>query len=376
MGNKALATTYFDAEVPAKLPVDVMLFYGNSMIDGYSASWLAMYQQSKYCPEGNIAGIFRNGITTLLNRALNMSAVTNSFGAETPAAIDFKEDPATTTPLYIWTLYANGISFITGDQPITFDPREVNGYWYSYMHNLYHTFRKIMLSGMKPTIRLFAFGGQAIDTINHTVQDFLDPMNALVTQLRSEQLAYGGLNIPVIWGRIDGLETGQQGWNMQAAIDACVAANSKVDFYDYFSNYPYSNDGLHPRTNSYRSFGKLCGSFAIHYKTGNALPIATNVTVSGTLKTGQYITAAYTYSDTDGDLEGETEIEVICSTDDQGLTENVIYYGLHIKGAQGYQLSSVHLNKWIAVRVIPIALTGAKTGRAVLSPWVGPVTNP
>lgn len=376
MGNKALATAYFDAEVPEKTPVDVLLFYGNSMIDGYSASWAAMYQQSKYCPEGDIAGIYRNSLTTLLNRANNMSAVTLSFGAETPASIDFIEDPATTDPIYIWTLYANGVALITGDQPITFDPREVGGYWDSYKHTLYHVFRKMAYVGLKPTIRLFAFGGQAIDTLSHTVQDFLDAMNALVTQLRTEQVAYGGNDIPVIWGRVDGLETGQQGWNMQAAVDACIAANSRVDCYDYFSNYPYANDGLHPRTHSYRSFGKLCGSFAIHYKTGNALPVATNVTVSGTLKTGQYITASYTYSDADGDLEGETEIEVICSTDDQGLTENVIYYGLHIKGSAGYQLNSAHLNKYIAVRVIPIALTGAKTGRAVLSPWVGPVTNP
>jgi hypothetical protein len=99
-------------------------------------------------------------------------------------------------------------------------------------------------------------------------------------------------------------------------------------------------------------------------KSTNSAPVASNVAVSGTPTVGQVLTAAYTYSDADGDAEGVT-------------TFRWFRNGTAIAGATSrtYTLTTADIGAMIKVEVTPVALTGTSPGTAVQSPTVGPVID-
>jgi hypothetical protein len=380
MGNKTTAISTYNTTVPEMAPIDLFVFNGNSMADGYSSTWLSMYEQTKYCPEGDVSGIYRshNGSSfVLLNRDNNPGAALHNFGNEVCCSIDVRDSEVFLDPIYVFNFYVNGIYLIMGDAAVTFSSFEIGGYWNSLISQLYHKIRLFKFNGQKPTIRLFNHADWTNEAINHSVQDYIDNITDMVAKFRSIHSNYGGNDIPVVWGKICNMSQpgNDQGLRYQQGVEAVELTDSKFFGFDFFVNFPFANDGYHPRTHCVRNFGKYCASIAIHNKTGNALPVASAVTVSGTLRQGFAITASYTYSDADGDLEGATEIEVISSVyDHDTVNSDVIYHGIHVKG-ESYTLNSSHLNRYIKVRVIPVALTGAPTGKAVLSStWIGPVT--
>ncbi len=104
-----------------------------------------------------------------------------------------------------------------------------------------------------------------------------------------------------------------------------------------------------------------------------AAPVASNVYLSGTFATGQELTGNYTYSDANGDLEGNSLHKWYKADDASGTNQ------LTILGAnnQTYTLIESVLGKYISYRVTPVAQTGiipeTLTGEPVTSDFVGPV---
>ena len=103
----------------------------------------------------------------------------------------------------------------------------------------------------------------------------------------------------------------------------------------------------------------------------NPPPTATALSIAGTAKAGNTLTANYTYSDSEGDIEGATEINWYRDTDGTGTT-----WSTSIGTGRTYVLTNSEMNRLVQFRVKPVALTGTTEGAIVTSPNSAAVTNP
>ena len=94
----------------------------------------------------------------------------------------------------------------------------------------------------------------------------------------------------------------------------------------------------------------------------NSPPVATGVSITGTLEVGQTLTGNYTYSDPDGDPEGVSLYRWLRN-------------GVTIGGAtaQTYTLVAADQGTTISFEVTPVAVSGVLVGAPVESPGVGPI---
>lgn len=94
----------------------------------------------------------------------------------------------------------------------------------------------------------------------------------------------------------------------------------------------------------------------------NQAPVAKNVVMTGEPKINQVLTGSYTYQDTDGDIEGDSNYRWLRD-------------GLPIDGAilQSYRLVGADESTRISFEVTPIANTGTFLGKTVQSTVIGPV---
>ncbi len=93
----------------------------------------------------------------------------------------------------------------------------------------------------------------------------------------------------------------------------------------------------------------------------NTAPTASNVSITGTLSIGQTLTGSYTYTDADGDLEGNS-------------TFRWLRNGIAIPGAvtRTYVLVAADVGQPLIFEVTPVALSGILLGTAVQSGSVSP----
>ncbi|SEH08547.1 FG-GAP repeat protein [Candidatus Venteria ishoeyi] len=107
--------------------------------------------------------------------------------------------------------------------------------------------------------------------------------------------------------------------------------------------------------------------------TGNHPPTAGNVVLSGTLKQGYMLTASYTYSDIENDLEGNSSYAWYRDSDgDGGLGKATA-----ITGATGssYIIKPEDEGQYISFGVSPTAQTGTSPGTEFRSSAYGPVIS-
>ena len=92
----------------------------------------------------------------------------------------------------------------------------------------------------------------------------------------------------------------------------------------------------------------------------NLPPTVSNVSMSGTLQSGNTLTGSYTYADTDNDSQGASLFQWF-RADDTGGTNEVA-----ISGATNstYLLTPDEGDKYVRFEVTPVAATGTKTGTA------------
>jgi hypothetical protein len=102
----------------------------------------------------------------------------------------------------------------------------------------------------------------------------------------------------------------------------------------------------------------------------NDPPVVSGLSVSGTVKVGSILTAVYTYSDNEGDLESGSLFQWYTGT----LASPVAIIGAT---SRTFQLTNGEYNKSVGFSVTPKAATGSLTGSMVYVPvWTANVTNP
>lgn len=107
----------------------------------------------------------------------------------------------------------------------------------------------------------------------------------------------------------------------------------------------------------------------IYCPTTNTIPVASNVSFSGTLSIGGVLTGTYTFSDSELDLEDVSIYQWYRADDASGTNE------IAIVGANNltYTITASDDGKHLRFGVTPIAATGALTGIEVRSGFEGPI---
>jgi hypothetical protein len=115
----------------------------------------------------------------------------------------------------------------------------------------------------------------------------------------------------------------------------------------------------------------VCSSGWFGPVVSNDPPSAGTVTITGLPQVKKILTGHYSYSDTENDLEGTTTFQWWSSAFSNGAGAGMIAGARSIT----YELKSGDRNRYIALKVTPVALTGTLTGPEMTSAWVGPINN-
>jgi len=115
--------------------------------------------------------------------------------------------------------------------------------------------------------------------------------------------------------------------------------------------------------------GKLT---VMKFGTFNQPPVAKNVGIEGDLKTGETVEGTYTFTDAEGDEEGESLYQWYTADNEEGGNKTAI------AGATDLELDLTLdlLDKYLIFEVTPVAETGTRKGAKVSSAPQGPVTKP
>jgi len=108
------------------------------------------------------------------------------------------------------------------------------------------------------------------------------------------------------------------------------------------------------------------------YGVFNDPPAAKNVGIEGELKIGETAEGTYTFTDAEGDEEGESLYQWYTADNEEGDNKTAITGATELK----LDLTLDLLDKYLIFEVTPVAATGTKTGAKVSSAPQGPVTTP
>jgi len=366
------ARTLYSCNEPVKKKAYYFFFLGNSMVSGYSSDYteLTAADQNKYMPVAPITQYKKHANTDVANMFVNIDRTYfSTFGNFAAAMIDMYDTGAFSDgELFLIQISYNGSLVINGEASNTWSKDDVDGYLYSSLTEadigilyLQKCGYDVIISGVN-----FSLGSGSNSCSDQDI--FLTEYRGVISEIREH---YNDLNIPFVLGAVPvpgGFDP--EGELSNAAFEIIKATDSLVDIF-YIGNYPtQANDTIHQRSQGVLAFGQFVGSAFAKFKSGLQYPIASNVLVTGTLKSGQSVSASWNYNSPNGALEGASRISLTYADNTSGLNE--IWLNQHFQG-QSKQLSSTHIGKYIRARVEPVALTGPKTGHAVLSPWAGPV---
>ena len=110
----------------------------------------------------------------------------------------------------------------------------------------------------------------------------------------------------------------------------------------------------------------MCDDATVTITIANqAVPVASNVAITGTPTVGQPLTGSYTYSDVNADLEGISTFRWVSSP------TNSVVGGVNVGTARGYTTVAGDAGKFMFFCVTPVAVTGLSPGLEVCSPSVG-----
>ena len=129
-----------------------------------------------------------------------------------------------------------------------------------------------------------------------------------------------------------------------------------------------SGTTYHVRAYATNGVGTSYGE-VVSFVTGNKAPEATDLSIDGTAKTDEELTAVYSYNDAEGDLQGESTFKWYVATSSTGAGETVI----EGKTASTYVVRDADATKYIRFGVTPKAATGSTIGVEVKSAFIGPV---
>ncbi len=105
--------------------------------------------------------------------------------------------------------------------------------------------------------------------------------------------------------------------------------------------------------------------------TSNLAPVASSVAVAGSLNVNEYLLGNYSYTDAEGDAEGNSNFEWWISSSATGLPETLITG----ETSKIYKLRMTDQGKYLIFKVTPVAKTGTPEGIKVKSVAYGPVNS-
>lgn len=109
--------------------------------------------------------------------------------------------------------------------------------------------------------------------------------------------------------------------------------------------------------------------FAVENIVGADAPVASDVEISGTVQTGQTVTGTYTFSDADGDAEGESMYQWYIADDAEGTGMLKVIGGTDVT----LTIKDEWKDKYLAFEVTPVSATGGEdylVGAAVKSDFM------
>lgn len=123
-------------------------------------------------------------------------------------------------------------------------------------------------------------------------------------------------------------------------------------------------------------FTGITNKDTLEYTFTGSAPEAQNVTLtySGVLSEGTTLTIGYTFYDADGDLEGNTTIELIQYDDNIGTNPQTVY-STNPLGSPIYVVPAGKQGKYYQARITPLSATGTNPGNTVYSNKVGAVVQ-
>ena len=101
----------------------------------------------------------------------------------------------------------------------------------------------------------------------------------------------------------------------------------------------------------------------------NSAPVASAVSLNGTLKVGQTLSGTYSYFDVDNDAQGPSTFAWYRADNSSGLNKTVIIGA----NAITYVQTMADLGKYISFEVIPVAKTGTSPGTVVSTAYQGAI---
>jgi hypothetical protein len=129
-----------------------------------------------------------------------------------------------------------------------------------------------------------------------------------------------------------------------------------------------SSTTYHVRAYAINSVGTGFGE-VVDFTTSNAAPVASDVSITGTIEANMEVTAAYTYIDAENDVQSGTTFQWYRANDATGAGEAPIAGATLIT----YTIQNADEGKFIWVAVTPKAATGTITGEEAESTRSGPV---
>ncbi|RZM06549.1 MAG: hypothetical protein EOO88_53220, partial [Pedobacter sp.] len=153
-----------------------------------------------------------------------------------------------------------------------------------------------------------------------------------------------------------------------------TTADNKKELTDTDGDFNALIEGLssgttyHIRAYATNGIGTGYGE-VIDYTTGNAGPVATNVTIEGTPEVSKTLTANYTYNDAEQNPEGATQFQWFVATSTSGTGEVAIVGAT----AKAFVIKEAQSGKFLRVSVTPKATAGTTDGSEVKSGYTGAV---
>lgn len=381
----------YSCKVPEKLGCDLFVMLGTSLMNGYSASYIAMDSElaAYYFPEGDQTYAQRYGTPAqgyatpkdnvgqfiYMNTAYNYTPGSGRFGPDTILAKELHSKYGWERPHFYFHYEQNGASLLPGESNPDWTPA---GTIYPLMiQNLARCVDVLRSMGFMP--RISVMWGSAAAT-NTTDTAYRDAINAIIGGINA---ACGDNAIRYLWGKPT-IQGGAPAIAYRNGVDMVVASNPLVESFDY-DNIQVGGDKVHPTTMAVLVQGTLyAGHWSRLYRDNNP-PTVINVQITGTLKSGMAIGVTYMYQDDENDTENTTVVGDTLrlregtgtrvdyySADDANGT-NVDFLAASRNKGETFTLYATTIGKYIQAYVYPKASTGTHHGMPVKSAWHGPV---
>jgi len=363
----------YNCTLPTKLKAYWVLFFGNSMVNGYSTNLtqLRADDQDKYFPvaEMDYWTFAGNYLFRHLGRADFSS---NIFGNYACCMTQLNDESAYADGhLYAYQQSVNGSSIVNGEQPRTWSVNDANSYCIDGKNYIDWAFRFLQFQGYDCTIIGINWSGIGIPAPDGSeVQSIYEAeFTAFMAYWRAAYPNNGGNSIPFVFGITDGIAYAPPNLHYRNAVIAL--SDPLLDKFDIANYRTQANDTIHQRSHGVMAFGRFVASALTKFKTGNNYPTVSDVALVGNLKNGVTPTISYLFNDADGDAEGLSVIFITYANDTSGTSETD--WTSKYKGEALPPYSGTLVGKYVRARIIPISASGARVGKAVYGSWQGPI---